>query len=270
MKKILVPVDFSQVSFEAAEVAAQLAREHGAWLYILHINQLEEELLELESKMNTFLAHPIFNKTNTQTIIQKTLIEGTIVNTAKEYKVDLIVMGSCGLNKSKLGKVGSNTERVVRMSPIPVLIIKERNEFFKLRKAVFASNFYGEMDKAFERLSTIINKDTIELHLLKVITPKNFENTSYTIKLMSDFIEANSIINGEKHIINHESKEEGILEFVNTHNPDVLVLATHGRKGLSHMLLGDLSGEVFNRTNTPVLSVKIPEVKIKRGVIFPD
>lgn len=270
MKKILVPVDFSKVSFDAAEIASQLAKEHQAWLYILHVNQNDEEVSEIEDKMKSFLSHPTFENINTQVIIQKSAIEGSIVQTAKEHVVDLIVMGSCGLNKTKIGMVGSNTERVVRNSPIPVLVIKERNEHFMLNKAVFASSFYGEVDKAFDRLDTIINRDSIELQLLKIITPKNFENTSYTEKLMDDFIIANGIVNGKKNIINHESKEEGILEFVNTNTPDILVLATHGKKGLSQMLLGDLSGEVLNRTNTPVLSVKIPEIKMKRGLIFPD
>lgn len=270
MKKILVPIDFSQVSFEAAEIAAQLAREHDAWLLVLHVNQIEEDKSDIDNKMSLFLSHSSFQKTNIQTIVLQSPIEGTIVNLANELNVDLIVMGSSGLNMPKRGKVGSNTERAVRISSIPVLVIKERNEHFKIKKAVFASSFYGEIDKAFGLLNTIINKDSIELHLLKVVTPKNFENTSYTIKLMNDFIEANGIINGQKHILNHESREEGILEFVNELNPDVLVFATHGKKGLSQMLLGDLSGEVLNRTNTPVLSVKIPEFKQKHGLIFPD
>lgn len=142
MKKILVPTDFSPTAEYALEVAAQLAKRHNAEIYLLHmlelpLNQIEEiggavggELPEAMFFMK--LAHKKFDDilkayylkdiTVHETVNFKETFEG-IKETCKEHDIDMIVMGSHGASGFKEMFIGSNTEKVVRISEIPVLVI---------------------------------------------------------------------------------------------------------------------------------------------------
>jgi F0F1-type ATP synthase alpha subunit len=76
----------------------------------------------------------------------KKVAEGVIV-TSEKNSVDLIVMGSHGTSGFDELMVGSNAEKIVRFSTIPVLVIKKGGKEFKARNFVFASDFSKETKK---------------------------------------------------------------------------------------------------------------------------
>jgi nucleotide-binding universal stress UspA family protein len=55
--------------------------------------------------------------------------------------------------------------------------------------------------------------------------------------------------------IQHRNPTSGLFEFVLSHRPDVIVLATHGREGLNRWLRGSVSEELVRRTHIPTLFV---------------
>src|SRR4030095_16765514 len=156
MKRILVPTDFSTHANYALKVAAQIAKENDYELFILN-------LLDLPSHMNDAVSSGVnipevrlyLKKTNesledlksdgflqglkitTEARIEKTF-EG-ITQYSKEHQIDLIVMGSHGASGFREVLIGSNTEKTVRYSDIPVLVIKNEVENFKVENFVFAS-----------------------------------------------------------------------------------------------------------------------------------
>src|SRR5690606_25935785 len=82
---------------------------------------------------------------------------------------------------------GSNTEKVVRRSPYPVLTIKYDPDGMEMKNVVLASAFYGEADQAFHRLKKVTDIFQPVYHLLKVNTANRFEKTLVSEKLMRDF-----------------------------------------------------------------------------------
>lgn len=51
----------------------------------------------------------------------------------------------------------------------------------------------------------------------------------------------------------------GILDYVDEHDVDVVTIATHGRTGLDHFLIGSVTEEVVRKSPAPVLTVKLAE-----------
>ena len=143
MKRILVPVDFSIQAEYAAKVAASIAKRTNAKIYLLHMLELPSGVIDPTSfgtSNNTptallFLkrAHERFEEFKELPFFEGLEMEETvhfhkaydgIISESTKHKVDLIVMGSRGASGLEEILVGSNTEKVVRNSEIPVLVIK--------------------------------------------------------------------------------------------------------------------------------------------------
>ena len=133
-KKIVCPIDFSEASEKALDVASKLARANGAKMYIMHVEELASLVhpgllgglppvtLPSRRKLNSTLP------TATEVRFEHDLLIGNpaekIVEFAIEKGADLIVMGTHGNTGMTRVLMGSVAEGVVRRSPIPVLTLK--------------------------------------------------------------------------------------------------------------------------------------------------
>jgi nucleotide-binding universal stress UspA family protein len=130
-KTVLFPVDQSRDSREAAETVAGLVKLCGANLIILSVEDDSEEtsattrLLPetidrlLESAKTTFLEWGI----TAQTLHRSGKIAFTICDVADELGVDIIIMGCRGIGLTEEGAHDSVSNRVINLSPCPVLIV---------------------------------------------------------------------------------------------------------------------------------------------------
>ncbi len=104
---------------------------------VLSKSELEEQeeakyYLKLARKrLSSFIDQPYLKGLTITTVIQNLKDFSEIAEMAKEKEVDLIVMESYGASSVTSFFVGSNTEKVVRTSTIPVLVTKERRSSFK-------------------------------------------------------------------------------------------------------------------------------------------
>lgn len=133
-KRILCPVDFSEASDAALDVASKLAREGGAKLFIVHVEEnaavvhpgLFGGLPPVAWKEKHRLSNTL--PTATEVRFEHDLLIGDpanqIVEFAEKRGVDLIVMGSHGMTGLLRVLMGSVAEGVVRRSPVPVLTLK--------------------------------------------------------------------------------------------------------------------------------------------------
>ena len=75
---------------------------------------------------------------------------------------------------------------------------------------------------------------------------------------MDEFVETHSLKNCTTNIFNDTTIEEGILNFSDIVDADIISMTTHGRTGISHLLNGSLAEDTVNHSIRPVLSVRIP------------
>ncbi|MEG3659217.1 universal stress protein [Arenibacter palladensis] len=274
MKHILVPVDFSDHSAYALEAAAGIAKQQNADITILHMLGIseavyaEEELLEYKEakyfmglakkKFKPFLDKPYLKDITIHKIVQNYKVFSELNNVAKEQNIDLIVMGSHGSTGFNEIFIGSNTEKVVRTSDVPVLVIKEQNSNFTINNILFACSFSEDMIAAFRNVKLMAQKFSAKLKLVYINTPyQDFLSTPEADDRIAKFMSKAEDTQSKVEIYNDRSVENGILNFSKTEKFDLLALPTHGRKGLSHFLLGSIGEDIANHARLPVMTFKI-------------
>jgi len=277
IQKILLPTDFSVQAENALRVAADIARRHNAEINLLHMLELPMQLVDNvyggskselpEAIFFMKLAHQKFQKMMSSPflegikVIETAEFDGAfegIMEYANKYKADMIVMGSHGVNGLQEFFIGSNTEKVVRNSDIPVLVIKNKHESFEVHNFVYALDFQAENHNAFKQAIAFAKANNVTLHTLYVNTPGDFRSTHDVEATMKKFMdEEGTVENYTLNIYNDSTVERGILHFSEMVNAGLIGIATHGRKGLAHFLNGSLSEGLVNHANRPVITFKI-------------
>ena len=276
MKNILVPIDFSEQAKYAAKVATDIAKLTNSKIFLLHMLELPTGIVDptsLGSSNNTpttllFLkrAHEKFEDFKKLPFFKGVEIEDSvlfhkaydgIINESKKQQADLIVMGSKGISGLEEMLIGSNTEKVVRNSDVPVLVIKSDVDNFKIENIVFASNFDQKNKVAFQKILDFAALFNARLHLLKINTIHNFETTKESSDAIRNFINEFDLGDYTLNIYNDVSVEAGILNFSNVIDVDVILLNTSGRRGLAHLFTGSLGEDLSNHAKLPVITFKV-------------
>ncbi|WP_445453001.1 universal stress protein [Flavobacterium sp. 25HG05S-40] len=274
MKKILVPTDFSDHAHYALQVASQIAKKNGGEIILLHMlelphqagdalgsgHDLPEIMLFKNSAINRLedlMDDECLDGLKVSEIIQFELAFDGIMKVSEKNDIDLIVMGSHGASGFKEMFIGSNAEKVVRNSEIPVLIIKKDAGEFNVNKFVFASDFTDEIKKPFAKVVQFANKFGAELELAMINTPSSFKPTHIAEEIMKNFVAGFSIDKYTINIYNDVNVENGILNFANHIDADLIGVSTHGRKGIAHFFNGSISEDLVNHSLRPVVTFKI-------------
>ncbi|SEN41350.1 Nucleotide-binding universal stress protein, UspA family [Flavobacterium sp. CF108] len=274
MKRILVPTDFSEHAEHALKIAAQIAKKNDSEIIILHMlefpHQSNDAIFGGVSIPETMLFMQKANET-LDTISQSSFLDGIqvtevvkmdkpihgITQVSKDYNIDLIIMGSHGSTGVEELLIGSNTEKVVRNSEIPVLVIKKDISDFNVQNIVFASDFTEETKKPFEKLLNVTKSFDAKLHLVTICTPNSFKPTHVIEKAINDFTSHFNLTNYDTHIYNDTNIEKGIINFSNSINADIIGMCTHGRTGFAHFFNGSISEGLVNHAVKPVITLKI-------------
>ena len=274
MKRILIPTDFSEQAENALKVAAQIAKKHGSEIYVLNSLELPSNLSNSgstgsmpESLFFIKLAEKQFEELLKKPYLKDLLLHEAIIGhgeifndvseVVKEKNIDLIIMGSHGTNGFMEMFIGSNTEKVVRTSKIPVLVIKNEHLEFKTDNFLYATDFSEECKAPFKEAQKFAEATNSLLNLLYVNTPSEFKTSKEINKRIKDFLKDFNTENINTNIYNDISVEKGILNFANETNANLIGMGTHGRKGISHFFNGSVSEDLVNHANMPVITFKI-------------
>ena len=142
LKRILVPIDFSDCSKKALQYALPLAKEHQAALTLLYVvppaygageyggidyAQLEASMREGgEKELAKLAVDEVRAEVSTDTLVRVGSPAREIIETAKRLPADLIVISTHGRTGLKHVFLGSVAEHVVQRAPCPVFVVRER------------------------------------------------------------------------------------------------------------------------------------------------
>ena len=277
MKKIIVPIDFSEYSEYALETAAMIARKNNSEILALHMLEMSEAILTrtgtdmqmetmfflqlAEKKFDDFLKKDYLKGLKVSPIIKHFRVFSEVNEVAEEYGADLVVMGSHGASGIKEFFIGSNTEKVVRHSNIPVLIIKHNPILTDFEKVVFACDFSEEAITPYINAQKLFKKLDSKVNLIYVNLPnERFRSTSEMETKVVGFLkkaEGNLDNYGKVKFYSDYTIEQGILNYANSIGADLVALATHGRTGFLHLLEGSITEDLANHSVLPVMTFKI-------------
>lgn len=276
MKKIIVPVDFSKYSEYALETAAALAKQHQSELVVMHMLELSESIFSTTSeqrneenaymmmiankKFSTFLDKAYLEDVEVTPIIKYHKVLKEVAGVAVDIKADLIVMGSRGHNDYDGVFTGSNTEKVVRYSDTPVLVVKSKPDYVNFKHSVLATDFSEKSIPAVKKAINLLSRLSKKITLLHINLPNlSFLSTDEVDERIAEFLEKSKLKDSDVNVarISDHNVEDGIVSYANRQQADSVAMITHGRTGISHFFGGSISEDVVNHTTLPVITFKL-------------
>jgi universal stress protein A len=146
LKKILVPIDFSESTEKAIRYGLEIAKDRKAHLFLLHV--IDQRLIDNLEKMSAWGYKGDFAETieglvrdreqdllrvvpeewavglEPEYLIRRGKPAEEVINTAKEYLIDLIVIGTQGHTAFASTILGGVCQKVVNHGPCPVLVVR--------------------------------------------------------------------------------------------------------------------------------------------------
>lgn len=282
MKKILVPIDFSPNSRNALTVAAEIASKHGAALELLHVNlaaiyaapfseyvvasgyEAEDEQYDqtaaggLENIKMELMSNPNYSKLNISIRVEEGYLHTSVRNVANEDEVDLVVMGTKGASGMEEFLVGSNTEKVIRTAPCPVLAVPGEIKKFNPQMVLLPSTLKSDQAGVFHYLAQWDKVFDFQLKVLYLNNPSGLPTDGSAEAQKNRFVEAAGLKKSDVIITSGTFFEDNaILVAADMCKADMIVMATHQRQGLSHFLFGSITEDTVNHSHIPVLAVPI-------------
>lgn len=272
MKNIIIPVDFSKQSEFALEAGAILAKKHDATLHVLHMLELSDSIISksdsenmnemlfmlalAKKKLTPFLDKDYLEGVAVQPVIKRHKVYNEVDALAKEIDADLIIMGSQGLTLLDGIFAGSNAEKMVRHSSTPVLILKSKPTTLSLTNVVFATDMSLESVPAYKKAHHLFSTLGSTVHPVYVNRPFNdFIN----FKEFNSKLKAFSAAGGSEQVkfIAGYTIEDGLIQYAEETDADVIGIITNARKGLNRLLKGSISGDLANKSDLPVMTFKL-------------
>jgi nucleotide-binding universal stress UspA family protein len=283
IKKILVPVDFSSCSLNAACYAAHVARQKGAEITLIHVffnpattpfsydhfysfpasvaetlSEIEENARELmknfKEKLNLYLVDNEIPVIHLKTELVGGIAEEAILDFTAAGGFDLIVVGISG--KGGLGSwLGSFTTEIINKSIVPVLAIPEHATYKEsmFKRLMYATNFDKSDGLAIQKLIEIARP--LETHISVV----HIDETAG-----DPFLDFNLTQFREKYIIDDQVKMDfdlivnknlalGIENYISGHEIDVISVTSHKRNLITSLFKPSLTKELLFRLRIPML-----------------
>jgi nucleotide-binding universal stress UspA family protein len=293
---ILCPTDLSTCAGHALPHAARFAETCGADLHLVHalvlhqadpgnaayrlpnMDQLYEALEQhAEAQMQSAMdEHGDRGFAIKRAHVRSLSAASAILDYASENNIDLIVMGThCRRGVRRL-LLGSVAEEVVRLAPCPVLTVPEGAEAgpaAQVERVLVPVDFSDYAKLALAYAADLTSLFRAEMHLLHVVDEVVYpdfyppvlpsggvvtdELREQSLERLKDLLQDVPPSGKPANVhVRAGRAATAIADVAGELSADLIVLASHGLTGLSHILLGSVSENVVRRAPCPVFTVK--------------
>lgn len=282
--KILVPIDFSDRSKKALEVADKFAdlMEGTVTPFYSHlpISELDEPYaLGMSSKMyqnfeelegtlssrvdETAKEYIDQDRLNKPEVVLGNAAQG-IIDASKNF--EYVIMSSHGRTGFSRFLLGSVAEKVMRLAHTPVMIVENDSEVGNFDNLLVTTDFSDNAADAYPYALEIAKKTKGTIDLLHILSFDQFDDKEKDLSLKNIREERLKLLKREffndisdrvthKVIVSGDSPHEAIFNHVSNNNYDLIVMATVGRTGINYLMMGSTTANVVRHVNNAVLSI---------------
>lgn len=293
--RILFATDGSQGSARAEAYACALAQSWGASLIVMSVLEfppgmnpdyavnrlyLDELMQEATTRLVDVTARAGGLGLSVQSRIATGIPSKEVIAVAGAEEADLVVVGTRGKTGLEHVLLGSTAERIIRTAPCPVLTVpaaKQRAGDYltsTVTRMLVPVDFSDCSLDALEYGALIAQRANVSMKLLHVLEPVSYgldftlphmsqreSSKPAVMKRLSDLVSAlTSVGLASDFLISGGLPADSILDAARAQSVDVIVMGTHGRRGLSHALFGSVAESVLRRSSCPVLTVRSPKL----------
>jgi nucleotide-binding universal stress UspA family protein len=272
MKKIIVPVDFSDASRNAAKFAAAMSNdipESELLLYNAYDRYSAGSdgslLTEEEDAMKTISDNALHNLRNELLPLTKVTIgilaeNGTLANNLERLVMrngaDLVVMGINGASKLEQVLIGSNTLNVIKKDSFPVLIVPPGATYERIQTVVFASDFKDvQKTTPVVALRNLLYLFRPELHVIHIDEEQVAHMGDAFLKEKGAMDELLRGFNPEYSFLEAHDFVKGINNYVKDHKANLIITVPHRHNFFADLFMKTHTEKLVYHTDVPVLAV---------------
>jgi nucleotide-binding universal stress UspA family protein len=269
MKKILVPTDFSETANKARDYAVQLAQELNAEVILLNAYLItptgmgNEALLyisdlaqsaENQMKMQLNYLNLNFSNIKFKSSCISGYMEPSIQKFCEHENINLIVMGTTGASGFLDNIIGSKTASLIGSIKIPVIAVPSKATINFPKKIVVANDLTVSGDeKLFLPLKEIAIKTKSTIDFLVIVDDEHKINHKIQRLKASNFDDKFDVHFHPFHFRNDENIENGIREYINNHDVDLLTVVSHQRTFWQNLFHNSVSKALTKHLELPIL-----------------
>lgn len=295
-KRILVPLDGSELAERALAPALTVAQQTGAELLLLNAPMIapaltavvhtydlpafDLSLKQMHAEGEEYLTHKRDYLRHSGVVVRKQVVEGdpatVIVETAAQERADLIIMSTHGYTGLERWVMGSVTERVLQEAPCPVLVVRSRQP---ITKAIITLDGSELAEQALEPGLAVAACFEAPVTLLRVKELNNQPDPQFVRQLehveaglgqhmLDDFyanadnylerkrVEAQESYRQLESVSMQGAPANLIVDYVESNGVDLVVMATHGRTGIGRWVYGSVAQKVLRSVRCAMLVVR--------------
>ncbi|MGV3760875.1 universal stress protein [Parapedobacter sp.] len=271
MKIFLVPVDFSDVSYTAAQYAIDMAghlRARNVIFYHSYANRPADGFEEREGYRLSTLRH--LEKMAAKLRVPATLSEDGFVFLSDDkpvglgvkaivdqYAVSLIVMGIAGLSDIENTLIGHNTLAVAEAGVAPLLIVPRDCRFKPIHYVVYATDLRDvQRITPVKSILQLISRLAASLHVVHV-DPATRGQTPGKLKSKNELIGMLSVVDPVFEVVGEaRDKADGIFEYVKANQIDLILMASRNYGFFERLFHSSVSKKLLNIADVPVVLLK--------------
>lgn len=298
IESILFATDFSECAKHAQAHATLWATTHGARLHVVHVvefppgmdpeqpvNKMYLDRLrdEADARLRETIAEVEQDGATGQARIETGIPSQILSETAQVLGSGLVVLGTRGLTGLDHLLIGSTAERLVRTAPCPVLTVRTKEQTkpaareathpARIQRILAPLDFSDCSLDALEYAIFVAKTFDAALTVQHVLEPVAFgldftlrhveERRQQRKQVESWLSDLASSLDAQglrvTHVVAAGEPADTILARSQEQRCDLIVMGTHGRRGVSHLVSGSVAEGVLRKAGCPVLTVKSPK-----------
>lgn len=287
LSRVLVAYDFSKYAKYALVYALTLNKTYGAEVHLVHVAEnSKDDLEELTYKLKDSI--PLEARDKIKYSVVKGKAPEEILNYAEKHKIDLICVDTNDatfspaiFSSTNSLLFGSTTDKLLRKAACPILVVrpfalseeKTSSDSFKVLVATDGSSF---ADAAIEYTANWIWPANTEFRVVTVIEPlsslgpptTHYRMAEDLLNASNELVVANAAKLADKnwkvsHHVRGGFAADEVISEAKDWGADLIVVGTHGRKGISRFLLGSVAEKITAHAPCSVTVVKQPLLTAK-------
>lgn len=282
MKTYLVPIDFSEAAFNAADFAASLSHQTDVQdiilmnayyisayetmlpnpdMMMIRDQEIEENAAERISgleKLKRKLQKQVREGVKVHIRLNRTHLVRAVVDTVHIDNVDLVIVGSKGNSSSTDTSIGSHVIKMSKASPAPVVIVPPAYRYQLIDHAVIACDFNKLTENIpLGALHKLLGRQDIQLLVVNIDIAN--KHASDDPERLAEETALHSMLKGyhpRYYYVNKPDIINGILNFADKHKAQIVIALPHEYSFLRSMVHNSISQQLASSSSVPVLLLK--------------
>ena len=280
MKKIIVPIDFSETAQNALRYAILFGQDRDAAIEVIHV--IPPEYQPVEAPMvatqvaNTWIENA---KTRSAAMIKEAIVKvqtthqlkdlpsivsrveiglpvSKLLSIVEKENFDLIIAGTQGTHNRIDRLLGSVSTGLVKNAPIPILVVPEHSNYKKIKRVCIAVGLNESDPWEIFKAQNVLSPGVEEVNLVHIYPTGKISKTEVNMEDLEAFYAKNKQPAKMKfHNLNSDNLNAALIKYLDQEDADVLVVLGPHLKGIKNWLFQSHSKKITYQTKVPFLRI---------------